>query len=128
MAVTDISANRSTWQGFLIEDPRVVATITSGDEDGLHVGPATPTTTGTLTLRTIRSERASSQSNLVLTTTRPGAANSQGVSAEVTATVGSGQAMGWMDPVATAGFARLGSSALPITPSMANTPPTGIAR
>jgi hypothetical protein len=111
MAVTDISANRTTWQGILIEDPRVVATITSGDEDGLHVGPATPTATGSLVLRTVRTERASSQSNLVLTTTRPGAANSQGVSAEVTATVGSGQAMGWADPVATTGFARLGSSA-----------------
>ena len=111
MAVTDISANRTTWQGILIEDPRVVATITSGDEDGLYVGPATPTTTGTLNLRTVRTERASPQSTLVLTTTRPGAANSQGVSGEVTATVGSGQAMGWMDPVATTGFARLGSSA-----------------
>ena len=111
MAVDDISAKRETWQGFLIEDPRVVATITSGDEDGLHVGPATPTATGSLVLRTVRTERASAQSTLVLTTTRPGAANSQGVSGEVTATVGAGQAMGWMDAVATTGFARLGSSA-----------------
>lgn len=112
MAVSDISSTRATWQGFLIEDPRVVATITSGDEDGLHVGPATPTATGSLVLRTVRSERATSQSTLVLTATRPGAASSQGVPAEVTATVGSGQAMGWMDPVAPTGFARLGSSAV----------------
>ena len=111
MAVTDISSTRATWQGFLIEDPRVVATITSGDEDGLHVGPATPTATGSLILRTVRSERATSQSNLVLTCTRPGASSSQGMPAEVTATVGSGQAMGWQDPVAPIGFARLGSSA-----------------
>jgi len=114
VAAVDGTAKRPTWQGILIPDPRVVATISAGDEYGTHVGPAIPgdANAGDLSLRTLRTERTDSTAydTVTLTCTRPGAALTDGIRAEVSATVGAGDPMGWMDPVTLWGFARAGST------------------
>lgn len=112
--MADLTSLRQSWQGLMIEDPRVSVSVTSGDEDGTHVGPAIPgeANTGSLQLRALRTERddATAVDDLTITCQRPGAAATAGTPAALTATVGAGQEMGWIYPTAPTQFAYIGST------------------
>ena len=88
----------SGWSGILVPDLRVVATADS--ERGPHVGPAAPgDNVGQLVLRTLRTERVAALDDVTLTCSRGGASVTGGLPAEVQVEVGTGQRMGWMEPV-----------------------------
>lgn len=88
----------SSWGGFLVPDPRVV--LTADREDGAHVGPPVPGTdnVGDLVIRSLRIDRSAAVGDVVVTATRGGAAATSGRPTEVSVTVGTGEAQGWMEP------------------------------
>ena len=100
-----------TWHGLMIPDLRVTASATS--EYGPHVGPATPgDNTGTMVVRSLRSERDAVVDDVVLTASRAGSAATAGRPAALTATVGTGDEMGWMYPASPWQFRYTGSVSL----------------
>jgi len=112
MAARDATSVRETWQGVLIPDRRVVATITAGDELGPHTGAAVPdaANAGDLNLRSLRVDRAAGGvDDVELEVVRPGAGLTDGEPASIAATVGTGQQMSWMSPTPF-GFQVLGST------------------
>lgn len=112
--MADLTSLRQSWQGLMIEDPRVSVSVTSGDEDGTHVGPAIPgaTNTGSLQLRALRTERddATAVDDLTIACQRPGAASTAGRPAALTATIGAGSEMGWMWPSSPFQFRYVGAT------------------